>query len=258
MSKLSTLYTAMEKLQSVGVTIDEDLERKVSKAEEDIIKEEILPVLEQKIEPALQEVKRKLVLVVDYKPGEPISVALSRKVKISDISDAHPITASAPAHDSDSSHEAHLAEEAETAEDVGQPVVSNERNEEATEPHEPTRQVLNPTKGLRVTFPDGHTICMSRAIDTFKAALRRIGFERVSELGLTHAGCNLVSRTMIPPVQDRVLQHEIDGWYVFSNISNGDKKKDLQTISDRLHLDLKIEDGKPEAQSHNAVTSSTI
>lgn len=258
MSKLSTLYTAMEKLRSVGVPIDEDLERKVSKAEEDIIKEEILPVLEQKIEPALQEVKRKLVLVVDYKPGEPISVALSRKVKIGDISDAHPITANAPARDSDPTHEARPTGDAETAEDVGRPVVSNERSEEAAEPHEPTRQVLNPTKGLRVTFPDGHTICMSKAIDTFKAALKRIGFERVSGICIKHAGYNLVSRTMIPPVQGRVFQHEIDGWYVFSNISNGDKKKDLQTISESLHLDLKIEDGRPEAQDHNDMTDSTI
>lgn len=91
MSKLSDLYTAMDKLRLVGIDINEDLERKVSKAEEDIIKAEILPVLKQKIEPALQEVKRELVLVVDYKPGQPIKVALSRKVKIGDISQTpHP------------------------------------------------------------------------------------------------------------------------------------------------------------------------
>ena len=37
------------------------------------------PVLKQNIEPALQPVKRELVLVVDYVPGNPLSVHLSRK-----------------------------------------------------------------------------------------------------------------------------------------------------------------------------------
>lgn len=73
-----------------------------------------------------------------------------------------------------------------------------------------------------------------------------------------HAGSDLVSKAMIPPVQDRIFQHEIDGWYIFSNISNEDKKKDLQTISDRLHLNLKIEDGKPGTQNNNDLTNDTI
>ncbi len=42
-------------------------------------RKEILPVLSKTIEPALQPVKRELVLVVDYVPGQPLSVHLSRK-----------------------------------------------------------------------------------------------------------------------------------------------------------------------------------
>lgn len=78
MSRLSKLYDAIETLRKEGVSTD-DLEEKVSQAEEDIIKKEILPILTQNIEPALQQVKRELVLVVDYQPGQPISVHLSRK-----------------------------------------------------------------------------------------------------------------------------------------------------------------------------------
>lgn len=70
MSRLSNLYNAIETLRSEGVATD-DLEEKVSLAEEEIIKNEILPILKQRIEPALQEVQRQLVLVVDYKPGNP-------------------------------------------------------------------------------------------------------------------------------------------------------------------------------------------
>ena len=55
MSRLSKLYDAIETLSKEGVSTD-DLEKKVSQAEEDIIKKEILPIVTQNIEPALQQV----------------------------------------------------------------------------------------------------------------------------------------------------------------------------------------------------------
>lgn len=79
MSRLSDLYKAMETLRKEGLPVNEDLEKKASELEEEIIKKEILPVLSKTIEPALQPVKRELVLVVDYVPGQPLSVHLSRK-----------------------------------------------------------------------------------------------------------------------------------------------------------------------------------
>ena len=60
--------------------------------EEGIIKEEILPALGYDIAPRLEHIKRDLVLVVEYHPGEPISVALSRKTKISEIMGAKTLT----------------------------------------------------------------------------------------------------------------------------------------------------------------------
>lgn len=79
MSRLSKLYEAMETLRKEGLPVDENLEKKANELEEEIIKKEILPVLSKTIEPALQPVKRELVLVVDYVPGQPLSVHLSRK-----------------------------------------------------------------------------------------------------------------------------------------------------------------------------------
>lgn len=69
----------METLRKEGLPVDENLEKKANELEEEIIKKEILPVLSKTIEPALQPVKRELVLVVDYVPGRPLSVHLSRK-----------------------------------------------------------------------------------------------------------------------------------------------------------------------------------
>ena len=45
MSRLSKLYEAMETLRKEGLPVNEDLERKASELEEEIIKKEILPVL---------------------------------------------------------------------------------------------------------------------------------------------------------------------------------------------------------------------
>ncbi|MBR6031843.1 MAG: hypothetical protein IKP36_07780 [Bacteroidaceae bacterium] len=44
----------------------------------------------------------------------------------------------------------------------------------------------------------------------------------------------------------RIWQHECDGWYIYSNISNGTKAEDLKRISDYYHLGLKTEERKPE------------
>ena len=78
----------METLRKEGLSLNEDLEKQVSELEENIIKKEILPVVKETIAPALKQVQRELVLVVDYHPGEPISVALSRKTNISALIDA--------------------------------------------------------------------------------------------------------------------------------------------------------------------------
>lgn len=230
MSRLSDLYKAMETLRKEGLSLNEDLERQVSELEEDIIKKEILPVVTETIEPALKQVQRELVLVVDYHPGEPISVALSRKAKISEMTGAKVLTPRSST-----------------------PVRSEEVPEEVA-PHEPTKQVKNPTKGLKVTFPDGTVIWHRQAIDTFIDSLRKIGFERVSKLSIKHGyGYNLVSKEKRPPVAGHIWQHECDGWYIYSNIGNKTKIEDLQLISDHYHLGLKIEEGKPGTDTRKPV-----
>ena len=57
---------------------------------------------------------------------------------------------------------------------------------------------------------------------------------------------NLVSKDKRPTMPGRIWQHECDGWYIYSNISNSQKAEDLKRISDHYHLGLRIEEGKPE------------
>ena len=92
MSKLEKLYSIIENSREVGVKLSKDVLQQVEELEEGIIKEEILPALGNDIAPRLEPIKRDLVLVVEYHPGEPISVALSRKTKISEIMGAKTLT----------------------------------------------------------------------------------------------------------------------------------------------------------------------
>ena len=208
--------------REVGVKLSKDVLQQVEELEESIIKEDILPALGNDVAPRLEPIKRDLVLVVEYHPGEPISVALSRKTKISEIMGAKTLTPRSST-----------------------PVKSEEETTEV-KPHEPTKHIENTTKGMRVTFPDGTVIWHRQAIDTFIDALRKIGLERIPAVGIEHGnGYNLVSRDKRPTVPGRIWQHECDGWYIYSNISNGTKAEDLKRISDHYHLRLKIEEGKP-------------
>ena len=83
MTKLEKLYSIIENSRDVGVKLPKGVLQQVEELEEGIIKEEILPALSSDIAPRLNPIQRDLVLVVEYHPGEPISVALSRKTKIS-------------------------------------------------------------------------------------------------------------------------------------------------------------------------------
>ena len=222
MTKLEKLYSIIENSREVGVKLNKEVLQQVEELEEGIIVEEILPALGKDIAPRLEPIKRDLVLVVEYNPGEPIRVALSRKAKISEMSGAKVLTPRSST-----------------------PVKSDEDPVEPT-PHEPTKRIENVTKGMKVTFPDGTVIWHRAAIDTFIDTLRKIGLERIPALGIEHGGYNLVSKEKRPTVPGRIWQHECDGWYIYSNISNGQKAEDLKRISDYYHLGLRIEEGKPE------------
>lgn len=221
MATLKELYTTLKSLRDMNLPVDDKLLKAADNLEEKIIKEEILPALSQNIEPQLSEIQRDLVLVVEYHPGEPLSVALSRKTKISEIIDAKTLTPKS-----------------------SKPVSSSEKPA-SVEPHEPTKRIENPTKGLRVTFPDGTVIWHKAAINTFVDALRKVGLDRIPKVGIEHGGFNLVSKDKRPPVPGRVWQHEVEGWYVYSNISNETKADDLKRISKFYKLGLKVEEGKP-------------
>lgn len=209
MSRLSDLYKAMETLRKEGLPVDENLERKANELEEDIIKKEILPVLSKTIEPALQPVKRELVLVVDYVPGNPLSVHLSRKRNFTAEIDAKEILP-----DPEVEHK-----------EIGK-----------TGP----KEVKNPVTRLRITFADGSVIQERNAAESFVAFVRRVGVERVRSLGLKQCKIPLVSNTLDKKYGDK--QKSLgNGWYLMTNTSTQSKHKDIEFIANAFNINVKVD-----------------
>lgn len=224
MTKLEKLYTSIKNLEDLGLELTPEMLLECDKLEEQIIKDEILPALGQDIEPRLRQIQRPLVLVVEYNPSEPISVKLSRKMNIAKALEAKQITPASP--------------KASTP-------VSAPATAPVPEPHEPTKQVLNHTKGLKVTFRDGTVISEHTAINTLIRVLQKIGLAKVASTDIKHGGgYGLVSKKKRPVEAGRTWQHQVGGYYVYTNTSNQQKKDDLRKLSDMFSLGLVIEDGK--------------
>ena len=222
MSRLDDLYKAMETLRKEELPVHDDLEQKASELEEEIIKKEILPVLTKTIEPALKPVQRELVLVVDYVPGQPLSVHLSRKRNFTaELDDAKEI--------------------------VLDPEVSHTNHEQ---PHSDDKIQRGPIRNLTVTFPDGTEIAEKTAVETFVMAVKKIG---VAEVRKVVEDYNL-KFCKVPVISNRrdakygKSQKELGGgWLLITHSNNPMKKQFLDKVSDVLHLGLKVTlNGKEE------------
>lgn len=101
-------------------------------------------------------------------------------------------------------------------------------------------------KLLSVTFSDKTKICETKVIGTFIKSIEKIGFEKVMNLGIQCRKVDLISK------QKQVLQFsngredsgvkEYQGYFIVSNSSTEQKMKYLKEISDKLGLNLIIEE----------------
>lgn len=216
MNRLDKLYNTMENLHELGLTINEDLEKEVNALEEEIIKKEILPILTKSIEPALQPVQRELVLVVDYIPGQPISVHLSRKRNFAaDMPDAKEIVV-----DPEVTHRKHGS-------------------------HNDTEDKIQrgPARDMAVFFPDGTIIAEKTAVETLVAVVKKIGIAEVRQVVEEY---NL-KFCKVPVISNRRdakygnSQKDLgNGWLLITHSNNPMKKDFIEKVSKVLHLGIKV------------------
>ena len=210
MSRLGDLYKAMETLRKEGLSLNEDLERQVSELEENIIKKEILPIVTETIEPALKQVQRELVLVVDYHPGKPISVSLSRKTNITELIEAKRLEA------------------------------DPEVNHKEFGPRKNKRTQIAPRTGLCIYRKDGSILQERDAATTFTSAIMEAGLMRVRELNVRFCGINVVSTTK-DKKYGNTQREAAPGLFVLTHSSTKDKKKMLDKINKALKIGWRIE-----------------
>ena len=214
MSRLSDLYKAMETLRKEGLPVNEDLEKKANELEEDIIKKEILPVLSKTIEPALQPVKRELVLLVDYVPGQPLSVHLSRKRNFA-------------------------AELTDAKEMVLDPEVTHRNRNSSSE----GKFERGPARDMSVVFPDGTVIAEKTAAETMVAVVQKIGVTQVRKVVEEYD----LKFCKVPVISNRrdakygKSQRDLGGgWLLITHSNNPMKKAFIERISEILHLGIKV------------------
>ena len=222
MSKLEELYETREKLQSLGIAPNADLERQLEELEEEIIRNEIVPIITDKVEPVLKQVRREVVLVVEHNPENGVQVHLSRKRNV-----------------------ANVFSDAVTISSVQLNNVVREHKEGISRPR---TTGMKPATKLRVTFmDDGEVISESIAADTLKKAILKFGVERVAQLCIAPYDSilqlnrvNLVTKKRDEQYANR--QHEIgNGWLVFTGSNTPSKKRQIEAIAKALSVKVKVE-----------------
>lgn len=233
MSKLQELYEAREKLKTLGIEPNADLEKQLSELEEKIIRDEIVPIITDKVEPVLKQVKREVVIVVENSPENGINVYLSRKRNVtSALSDAISISSNLSEPNTYNATESELRPH---------------RVAESTRIERPRSGGMQKATSLRVTFSDGTVISDRKAVDTLKKCIIKFGPEHVAQLCLQPVdgilqlcGVNLVSKRRDNMYGNR--QHDIgSGWLVFTCSNTPSKKRQIEAIAKALGIKVRVE-----------------
>lgn len=210
MSKLSKLYELRRLSQEFGMEWTEKQERQLEAEEEHLIKKEVLPVVTKSIEPALSQVERELVLVVDYVPGTPLKVSLSRKRNL-----------------------------LEALEDVVE--IKPDPEVEHTEKKKGGKKVVtNPRTRLRIKMPDGSTIEERTAWESLQKFILRVGVEKVRAVGLIANKIPLVSNTV--DKKYKTVQKPLgNGWLLMTCSDTATKRKQILAIAESAGLNVNVE-----------------
>lgn len=206
-SDLETLYDFISLMEKRGRGISEDVLSQVAELEEKLIQEDVLPALSEQVAPILNQIRRKLTLVVDYEPGSELSVRMTRKKVV--INDTDTKVYSLVPYDKQGLKKRKIK----------------------------TGRKQGPASHIVVRWPDGTTIAKDDACQTLVAVIERIGAYEVCESGIKLLGNPVVSREN--PNTEGVFEL---GEFFVRTVSNTDNKiKTLYRLSEHFNLGLDIQ-----------------
>ena len=208
-SKLDSLYKAAEGLKDLDLKSKTVVLEEIAELEEALIKEDILPILQERIDPVLRQIKRPLVLVVDYDPSRPTTLRLAHGSDVQSISEAKVI-------ETDPEVEHHTNE------------IKKKGIKKA------------PMTNIRVFYPDGTILENYYAWYTLREVVLRTGIQKVRDVDIVQCGIKLVSNRRDKKYAK--AQKDLgDGWLLMTNSSTDTIRKQILAISDRYHLGLRVE-----------------
>lgn len=209
-SKLQKLYQIMRNSEELELPLPKETLAQINEMEEQLIKDEVLPLIHDNIEPTLREVERPLVLVVEYDPAGGLRVNLSRKVNISSIiSDAKEIKPD--------------------------PVVEHAEKKKGTK-----KVVTRPRTRLRITMPNGTVIEERTAWESLHRFVLAVGVDRVRAVGLKANLIPLVSNT-VDKKYERAQKPLGNGWWLMTCSDTENKRKQILAIAAHYGLDVHVD-----------------
>lgn len=213
MTKLEDYYHFFDMFKG---KLNEEQKKILGQLEDQIIAEEILPAISKSVAPVLTNLRRNLTLVVDYDTEKGITVRSTRdKVVVKE----------------------HTAKEYQIPSTKKVVKVA----EAQTQPQEPKTAIKrSPATGLCVWLPDGDFIQEKKANQTMVKAIERAGADNVERLHIPHNGSYLVASEKHEKYA-REMQLLSNGHYLNTHSSTASKKRQLEKISNALHLGWKIE-----------------
>lgn len=209
-SRLQKLYQIMRNSEDLGLPLNQETIAQINEMEEKLIKDEVLPLIHDNIEPTLREVERPLVLVVEYDPNGSLRVNLSRKVNIAaTISDAKEITPD--------------------------PVVEHTEKKKGGK-----KVVTQPRTRLRITMSDGNIIEEKTAWESLHKFVLAVGVDKVRSVGLIANKIPLVSNTV--DKKYRTAQKPLgNGWLLMTCSDTVTKRKQILAIASKYKLNVSVE-----------------
>ncbi len=197
-------YEALNTLESIGMPISNEQKKVVDDIESAYIKEELIPHMQELLQPLFSDIRKDFCLVVEHKRGEELQVRLAEK---------RSTIAASPSRD------VHL----------------NSVNS-AFKRHRPAKKTR-----LKVTFPNGTVSCKSPAFLTLLDVVRYVGVEKVRRLNIQCMGMNIISGERYEDPRYSASQKEIEpGVYVGTYSDTSDKSRWIETINNEYNLGLKV------------------
>lgn len=201
MSKLSNMRDTLKQLELLGLPISEEQKRTLAKAEDEYIEETIIPKIKEEVNGLFADIDVKTRVIVEYN-GTDVNVIL------------------------------------ETEEEMMAKASQTHRNSIRKSASGLSKRTTKPSF-IKLTYPDGHQQ-MGKGVDMLRGLINDIGPKRVHDTGITSRGILLVEDHVVERLRD--YQRPInDGYFLMTNTNQGQKKQQIEAISNFFSLGLKVE-----------------